>query len=116
MSLSIPTDEICAVYALGEWHPVLPGTFFIDAYELCEDFGGGHQHHYMLGQTYEETPKVNLPQIPGSLGEHWIFSSPQGCDGCQWTEPGTSKQKVCMSLLEIKAFKLVEDKNKHYRI
>ena len=116
MSLSIPTDEICAVYALGEWHPVMPGTFFIDAYELCEDYGEGHRHLYCLGKAYERTPATNVPQKAGTLGENWYFFSPQGSDGCQWTEPSTPKRKVCMSLLEIKAFKLVEDKKKHYRI
>ena len=36
MSLSIDTEKLVAVYALGEWHQIEIGSVDVDAFELME--------------------------------------------------------------------------------
>jgi hypothetical protein len=107
MALSLRTDKIVAVYALSQWHVVKKGSFVIDTYELIDD-PYSHEYKdrlnfYLLGKAYPEIPLVKVPQMPGTLGEHWHFQSPQGADGCQWVDAATGNT-VSMSLLEIKAW------------
>jgi hypothetical protein len=108
MSLSIRTDRIVAVYALGQWHSVKKRSFVIDAYELIDDpFTWEFKdklNFYLLGNSYPENRLMNIPQITGALGEHWNFQSPQGSDGCQWIDEATG-DIVSMSILEIKAWR-----------
>ncbi len=104
MSLNILTDKVTAVFALGEWHPVVKGTFEIDAYQVEQDFGANFKDIYEMGQMYPEMPKTDVPSEPGTIGEHWRFKSPQGCSGCVWRCPD-SGQLVAMSILEIKAWR-----------
>lgn len=107
MSLSINTDHVTAVYALGEWHPVQRGTFYTDAYELQEgDAQPGDMTTFIqMGMTYPEVERTDSPAgIPGSIGERWSFRSPSGMTGASWKDPKTGEQ-VSMSILEIKAFR-----------
>ncbi len=105
MSLGINIDGVTAVFALGEWHPVKKGTFCIDAYEVANALSERHQTFYQMGETYPEIRLIRQPNLtPGSIGEHWTFKSPQGCDGCAWFCPKTD-MLVAMSILEIKAWR-----------
>jgi hypothetical protein len=111
MSLSIRTDRIIGVYALGQWHSVLKGSFEIDAYELTEVFLGGDEDNgwfrniYLLGNAYKPfscSKELPPPGSPGTLGEHWNFLNPNGAHGCQWIN--MNGEQISMCILEIKAW------------
>lgn len=107
MSLAILTHRITSIFALGQWHQVVKGSFSIDSYELIEylDEQGHRATHYQLGYAYPETRKFeSIPTMPGTIGENWNFASPNGWHGCSWIDTDT-RERVAMSLLEIKAWK-----------
>ena len=105
MSCNVNTDKVTAVFALGQWHPVVKGTFDIDSYEVIVETDERHRAIYQMGQMYPEVPSAaSVEPLPGSVGEFWRFKSPQGFDGCMWRCRKTM-QIVAMSLLEIKAWR-----------
>lgn len=107
MSLAIQIKNVSAVYALGGWHHLVPGSLEIDAFELEEilDPEEGSRIYYQLGCMYQENRKVDLPiNLPGSIGENWSFVSPQGHHGCRWIDVKTG-ELVSTSLAEIKAWR-----------
>lgn len=97
MSLAISTDDLIAVYALGQWYKVARGSFIIDSYELMEDCYG-YVNSYNMGNIYEKRENEIY------RADHYLSSDPTGMTGCSWVEEGT-KVRVAMSLVEIKAFK-----------
>ena len=105
MSCNINTSRVTSVFALGQWHPVAKGSFDIDAYEVVLDLGERHKDIYQMGEMYPDNPPYEQPKpVPGSIGEHWRFKNPQGCDACMWRCPETGGV-VAMSILEVKAWR-----------
>ena len=84
MSLAICPEHVHAVYALGEWHKVEPGTFQIDAYEIVET-NGSQEWIYHLGDQYPSGMKAY--------------------NGATWRPLGKEDIQISMSLCEIKAYK-----------
>lgn len=85
MSLSINPNKIIGVYALGEWHVVARGSFYVDAYEIVEDGFVDNEpdaHVYHLGDYRPDMPSHN---------------------GASWIDP-IKRWRVSMSLAEIKAY------------
>lgn len=93
MSLAINSDQIIAVYALGQWHPVEQGTFYTDAYELIED-----KTHFQLGELYHQSSSVEM------FDDGHRFVTPSGMTGCSWQDP-SSGDHVYVSILEVKGWK-----------
>ena len=121
MSLSIDTEKIVTVYALGEWHPVVPGSVNIDAYQLkhyqenplarmrCEGDGRGHAtDFYDMGTLYNSTqPEFeSLWMNKGHDERMHRCLTPSGMAGFSFMTPeGTFK---AFSLVECKAFEYEE--------
>ena len=85
MSIAINPNNVIAVYALGQWHAVEEGSFFVDAYEIVEDgfpMNEPGAHMYALGDYYPDMP---------------------GYNGACWRDP-INGNNVSMSLAEIKAY------------
>ena len=62
MSLGIMADQIGAVMLGNEWHGVIQGTFFIDAYEFfdedhCVVHAGGDNNTESTGFRFEHPTK-----------------------------------------------------------
>ena len=125
MSLSIDTEKIITVYALGEWHPVMPGSVDIDSFELkhfldspqvrknCEEDPserrGDRIDYYEMGALYSKTePEFSTSWMNAGQGERMhTMKTPSGAAGfCFMTPEGTRK---AFSLVECKAFEYEED-------
>lgn len=126
MSLEIDSRRICAVHALGEWHPVKLNSFDIDAYELVNHERGlrfGHEDHdfrddsdgyvfhripstdvYALGAIY---PKIDSKGFKS--GDRTYYIPISGHCGATWLHPDTDV-RTCVSLLEIKAWRQATEK------
>ena len=122
MSLSIDTETIVAVYALGEWHKVRRGSVGIDAYQLmhyqaspearkrCEKDGrGNHTDWYDMGALYEATdPESRCSWLNQGNGERMHrCMNPSGMTGFCFVTPSGSRK--AFSLVECKAFEYEED-------
>jgi hypothetical protein len=91
MSLKIDPARVTAVYALGQWHYVAEGSFYLDAYELTGD--------YLEFEDYE-------PDVI-TLGDYYPDGMSYHAGACWEAQCGS---QIAMPLLEIKAFKF--DKTK----
>jgi len=122
MSLSIDTETIVAVYALGEWHKVRRGSVGIDAFELhhyesspetrksCEGDGRGDPSTlYFMGSLYDKTePERKSFWLNEGTGQRrQVAENPAGCDGFCFVTPSGSRK--AFSLVECKAFEYEED-------
>ena len=117
MSLSIDTETIVAVYALGEWHKVQKGSIDIDSFELMHylsnrrdiDERGDAIDFYEMGALYEgEEPAFRSSWMnKGSDERMHTMKTPSGAAGfCFLTPEGTRK---AFSLVECKAFEYEEN-------
>lgn len=130
MSLQIDDRRICAVYALGQWFKVLPGSFCIDAFELryineiCP-FGNEHDNRsqadkqrdgyrfqrqphtdwYAMGKLYERSQPDRYVDMLGDTNRV-TMQSPQGHDGVTFIDAETG-ESVYFSLVECRAFRCV---------
>ena len=117
MSLSIDTEQIGAVYALGEWHQVKKGSVDIDAYELlhyqsspaarksCEGDGRGDAiDYYAMGALYEgKEPEYCSTWMNQGSGERMhTMLTPSGSAGFAFKTPKGNWK--AFSLVECKAF------------
>ena len=117
MSLNINTNYVSGVYALGEWHEVVPGSFEIDSYQLWnnldklpgeeEVYEEDHVNTYDLGKVFDEIEPSPALQKLNELNVHnglKIFSRvPGGMDGCRWQTPDGNY--MCVSLLQIEGWR-----------
>lgn len=118
MSLSIDTEKVVAVYALGEWHKVQKKSVDIDAFELMHylsdrrdivDDRGDMIDFYEMGALYEgKEPAFRSSWINKGHNERMhTMKTPSGAAGfCFLTPEGTRK---AFSLVECKAFEYEED-------
>lgn len=117
MSLSIDTEKLVAVYALGEWHKIKPGSVVIDAYELmhyldsaetresCSGDGRGHAvDFYEMGKLYQGIePKFERCWMNQGSGQRpETMHTPSGAAGFSFTTPKETKK--AFSLMECRAF------------
>ena len=113
MALSIDTEKVVAVYALGEWHPVQKGSVDIDAFELMHylsdrrdvvDDRGDMIDFYEMGALYEgKEPEYRSNWMNKNSGQRMqTIKTPSGAAGFDFITPeGTRK---AFSLVECKAF------------
>ena len=113
MSLSIDTEKVVAVYALGEWHPVQKGSVDIDAFELMHylserrdvvDDRGDMIDFYEMGALYEgkEPEYRSLHMNKGSNERRHMMKTPSGAAGFAFKTP--QGHWKAFSLVECKAF------------
>ena len=113
MSLSIDTRRICAIYALGQWFNIKPGSIQIDAYELCDPAYNPEKKRlsqldcdiYALGSLYprQKQGERTHSRAPGDRDCTWFFESPSPHTGIRFKDIETEKW-ISMSLVEVKAF------------
>ena len=85
MSIEINPGNITAVYALGEWHEVYQGSFYIDAYEIVDE-----------GYT-DKQPGAQLWNMQLFYPEEL-----KGYTGAAWAGPNGH---MATALCEVKAFR-----------
>ncbi len=117
MSLSIDTEHIVAVYALGEWHKVRRGSVDIDAFELTHylsnrrdiDERGDAIDFYEMGALYSKTePEYRSSWMNQGTGQRMhTMKTPSGAAGFCFITPSGSRK--AFSLVECKAFEYEED-------
>lgn len=116
MSLSIDTEKVVAVYALGEWHQVQKGSVDIDAFELmhyldgratrerCDDNRGDMIDYYEMGALYEgKEPEYRSTWMNKGSGERMhSMKTPSGSAGFAFKTPKGNWK--AFSIVECKAF------------
>ena len=118
MSLSIDTEKVVAVYALGEWHKVQKGSVDIDAFELMHylsdrrdvvDDRGDMIDFYEMGALYEgKQPEYRGTWINEGSGKRMhTMKTPSGAAGFSFLTPNGTRK--AFSLVECKAFETEED-------
>ena len=119
MSLSIDTEKIVTVYALGEWHPVMQGSVAIDSFELkhfldsplvriknCEEDPSENKGNRI--EYYEKTEsECNSAWMNKGHDERMhTMKTPSGAAGFSFMTPGGTFK--AFSLAECKAFEYDE--------
>lgn len=112
MSLSIDTEKVVAVYALGEWHQVQKGSVDIDAFELMHylsnrrdiDDRGDAIDFYEMGALYEgkEPEYRSLHMNEGHNERRHTMKTPSGAAGFAFKTPKGNWK--AFSIVECKAF------------
>ena len=112
MSLNIDCRYVTAIYALGQWFSVVPGSVDVDAYEFInweEDLQPGERRawdtrgtSYQMGTIYPEREGPNCGTFGENSGLSW--ANPCGSHGIVFLDADTG-ERVSFSLAEVRAFR-----------
>lgn len=106
--MTINTDHVIGLYALGEWHDCQQGSVVIRDWTLQEVYEGDpdRSDFYEIGDLYRDQPQYKRQMgYPNSIGEKCQWITPSASTALQWTD--LDGFLWTCSLYECKGFKRV---------
>jgi len=109
MAIPLQSHRITGVYALGKWFHVVPGSFFVDVYNLrqwddndCHNPMADGFTDYQMGAAYSWSPDPMVFRYRED--SHGYSANPSALHAVCFVEVSTG-ERVSFSLLEAKAFR-----------